>query len=85
MYRFFFYYKVEHRHAFCLDMSIRGKAAFAAANAPSTMASGPPTKVYTVRLVDSPGSTSSNVTPGAFRMASAMASITFGKREYKKS
>ena len=44
---FFFYYKVEHSHAFCLDISIRGKAAFAAANAPSTMASGPPTKVYT--------------------------------------
>ena len=60
----------------CCFMSIRGKAALAAFRAPSTILSGPPTKVKTVRCVDSPGSTSKSVTPGVALMEDAIASIT---------
>ena len=35
-------------------------------SAPSMTASGDPTNVYTVRLVETPGSTSNSVTPGVF-------------------
>ena len=45
-------------------MSIRSSAATINWKAPSSTASGSPTKVITVRFVSAPGSTSSSVTPG---------------------
>lgn len=61
----------------CLVMSISWEAALAPFRAPSTTASGEPTKVYTVRLVEIPGSTSSRLQPSVEAIALAMASITW--------
>ena len=60
----------------CLLMSISLKATRAAWSAAATTLSGDPTKVYTVRLVDAPASTSSRLTPPTALMASDIASIT---------
>ena len=57
-------------------MSISWKAVLAAFIAPSITASGLPTKVYTVRLVEAPGSTSRRLHPDVWAMAEAIASIT---------
>lgn len=57
-------------------MSMSRKAARAALRAPSTTASGAPTKVYTVRLVEGPASTSSRQQPGVWATARPMVSIT---------
>ena len=64
----------------CLVISISCDAARAPFNAPSTTASGVPTNVYTVRLVDIPGSTSSRLQPSVLAIALAMASITWNHR-----
>jgi len=48
--------------------------------APSSTASGSPTKVITVRLVSAPGSTSSSSTPGTAAMASVTALIFAASR-----
>ncbi len=61
----------------CFDISINLNATLAMLMAPSTTASGEPTKVYTVRFVDGPGSTSSKVQPSVFSAAAAIASITW--------
>src|SRR3972149_1300792 len=57
-------------------MSMCSTEARPARTAASTTTSGAPTKVITVRLVDTPGSTSSRVTPSTEVMAAAMASMT---------
>ena len=57
-------------------MSISSAARRTPAKAASTTASGEPTKVTTVRLVASPGSTSSSFTPPDCTMAAVIASIT---------
>jgi hypothetical protein len=48
-------------------------------NAPRTTATGAPTNVYTVLLVETPASTSSKVHPAVPRMAAAISSITCGQ------
>ncbi len=55
-------------------MSMSSIALAVRRNAPSSTASGSPTKVMTVRLVSAPGSTLSSVTPGAAAAAVATAS-----------
>ena len=60
----------------CLRMSISSAAFFTPAKAASTTASGEPTNVTTVRLVASPGSTSSTLTPPEVSMADTIRSIT---------
>src|SRR5712691_11130313 len=65
-------------------MSMRACATRAAARAPSTTAAGSPTKVYTVRLVERPGSTSSSVQPRVRRTASPMASMVSRSRPSEK-
>ena len=57
-------------------MSISSAARFTPAKAASTTASGSPTKVTTVRLVASPGSTSSSLTPPEASMAAVICRIT---------
>lgn len=57
-------------------MSISSAAFFTPAKAASTTASGEPTNVTTVRLVASPGSTSSTLTPPEVSMADTIRSIT---------
>ena len=56
----------------CCRMSINSPAFLTALKAASTTASGSPTKVITVRLVASPGSTLSNVTPGVPDISAAI-------------
>ena len=60
----------------CLRMSISSAAFFTPAKAASTTASGEPTNVTTVRLVASPGSTSSTLTPPEVSMADTIRPIT---------
>jgi hypothetical protein len=62
-------------------MSMSLLAVLAALSAPSTTAVGTPTNVYTVLLVDAPGSTSSRVHPAVSRMEAAISSITY--RQWK--
>ena len=69
---------------FCLLISISLKATLAAPRAPSITASGEPTKVYTVLLVESPGATSSSEQPSTARTASAIASTTACRRPSEK-
>lgn len=59
-----------------LVISINCIAILAPFSAPSTTLSGGPTNVYTVLLVDTPGSTSRREQPSTEAMACAMASIT---------
>ena len=65
-------------------MSMSLYATLAAWRAPATTARGFPTKVYTVLLVLSPGSTSRRVQPSIPRMAEAIASITSALRPSEK-
>ena len=68
----------------CSLMSMSLCATLAACRAPSTTARGLPTKVYTVLLVLSPGSTSRSEQPSIDRMAEAIASITSDLRPSEK-
>src|SRR6266496_3293222 len=68
----------------CLRMSINSAAFLIARNAASTVASGSPTKVTTVRFVLAPGSTSSNETPSTDSIASVICRITFWSRPSEK-
>ena len=61
----------------CRRMSMSSPAFFTALKAASTTASGGPTKVTTVRLVASPGSTSSSFTPFVCFTTSVIWLITF--------
>ena len=59
----------------CLDMSMSSPAFLIRRKAASTMVSGGPTKVITVRWVELPGSTSNRRTPSTVSTTAAMASI----------
>src|SRR4029079_14065873 len=65
-------------------MSISSAAFLIPRNAASTVVSGSPTKVTTVRLVLAPGSTSSNDTPSTNSIASVICRITFWSRPSEK-
>ena len=68
----------------CFDMSMSALAATAPWNAASATASGAPTKVYTVRFVSAPGSTSRRRTPLTPEIARAIASTTDLSRPSEK-
>src|SRR5215510_1599610 len=69
---------------FCFRMSINSAAFLIPRNAASTVASGSPTKVTTVRFVLAPGSTSSNETPSTDSIASVICRITLWSRPSEK-
>ncbi len=68
----------------CTDMSISSAAFCTARNAASATGSGSPMKVTTVRLVLSPGSTSSSSTPCTASTASVISLMTDMSRPSEK-